>query len=115
MSNKPVLLTTERIEWYVDVQDTARLHVIALLDPDVKNERIFAFAGPYNYTDVIGILRKLRPHLCSVIPDPPKNEGRDMCDVKGSKRAELLLKEFFGRPGWVSMEDSLALGIANVK
>ena len=99
----------------MDVQDTARLHVIALLDPDVKEERIFAFAGPYNYTDVIGILRKLRPHLSSKIPDPPKNEGRDLCDIKGSKRAEQLLKDFFARPGWVGMEESLAQGIVDVQ
>ncbi len=39
------LITTE---WFVDVQDVARLHVAALINPDVKNERIFAFAYPFN-------------------------------------------------------------------
>lgn len=97
------------------MQDTARLHVIALLDPDVKNERVYAFAGPYNYHDVVGILRKLRPHLASKIPDPAPDEGRDLCDVPGSDRSKQLIKDFFGRPGWVSMEDSLAQGIVDVK
>lgn len=95
------------------MQDTSRLHVIGLLDPAVNDERIFAFARPYNYTDVIGILRKLRPHR--QLPDPPENEGRDLSDVKPSKRAEELLKEFFKRPGWVSMEDSLAQGIVDIE
>ncbi|KAH6876798.1 hypothetical protein B0T10DRAFT_532511 [Thelonectria olida] len=35
-------------EYYVHVQDCARLHVAALLDPSIQNERIFAFAHPFN-------------------------------------------------------------------
>lgn len=93
----------------------ARLHVIGLLDPDVSQERIFAFAGPFNWTDVIEVFRKLRPRLVSVIPEPPKDEGRDLCDVKGSKRAEQLLVDFFGRKGFSSMEECLAEGIIDVK
>src|SRR5437763_255698 len=48
-------------EWCVDVEDTARLHVIALLDPDVQSERIFAAARPFTWTEVLHILRTLRP------------------------------------------------------
>lgn len=98
------------IEWFVDVEDNARLHVCALLDSDIKHERIFAFAQPQNWTDVIGILRKLRPSNTS-IPDPPENEGRDLTEVSLSKRAEQLLQDFFGQAGWTSLEDSLANGI----
>lgn len=96
----------------MDVQDTARLHVIALLAPAVHDERIFAFASPYNWTDVLAILQKLRPQ--KKLPKAPDNEGRDLSDVVPSKRAEALLKEYFGRPGWTSLEDSLAEGIADI-
>lgn len=100
-------------EWFVDVEDCARLHVIALLDPAVKSERIFAFAAPENWTDIIGILRKLRPQ--KHLPDPPENEGRDLSDIRPSKRAEQLLHEFFGQPGWTSLEESLAIGIKDIQ
>lgn len=36
-------------EWYVDVQDCARLHVACLINPGVQNERIFAFAAPFAF------------------------------------------------------------------
>uniref|UniRef100_A0A1Y1MV40 Uncharacterized protein n=1 Tax=Photinus pyralis TaxID=7054 RepID=A0A1Y1MV40_PHOPY len=103
------MLTSNEKEWFVDVQDTARLHVIALLDPEVRDERLFAFAGPHNWTDVIEVLRRRCPQ--SKLPPAPDNEGRDLSDVKPAKRAEQLLRDFFGVPGWTSLEDSLANGI----
>ena len=45
-------------QYYVNVQDTARLHVIALVNPSVKDERVFAFAGPFDFNDILGVLRK---------------------------------------------------------
>lgn len=104
-----VRLLTSTEEWYVDVRDTARLHVVALLEPTVENERIFAFASPHNLTDVIRILRKHRPQ--SRIPHPPIGEARDLSDVKPSMRAEKLLRDFFGQSGWISLEKSLVDGI----
>ncbi|EFY97729.1 aldehyde reductase II [Metarhizium robertsii ARSEF 23] len=92
-----------------NVNDTARLHVIGLLDPAVRDERLFAFAGPHNWTDVIQVFRRLCPQ--SKLPPAPENEGRDLSDVKPAKRAEQLLRDFFGLPGWTSLQDSLADGI----
>lgn len=97
-------------EWFVNVEDCTRLHVVALVNPDVNGERIFAFATPFNWTDIVKILRKLRPNI-DLIPDPPPNEGRDLSDVILSRRAEQLLRDFLGRSGWVSLEDSIADGI----
>ena len=37
------------IEWFVDVQDSARLHVAALTNPDVKNERIIAYGEHFTW------------------------------------------------------------------
>lgn len=108
-----MLIVSLLIEWFVDVEDNARIHVAALLDPTVNLERIFAFAAPQNWTDVIGILRKLRPDNKS-IPDPPNGEGRDLTEVIPSKRAQELLLSFFGKEGWTSLEESIAAGIEGV-
>jgi nucleoside-diphosphate-sugar epimerase len=43
------LAESKSTEWFVDVQDCARLHVACLINPDVQNERIFAFAEPFNF------------------------------------------------------------------
>ncbi|KIW45683.1 uncharacterized protein PV06_04054 [Exophiala oligosperma] len=97
-------------QWFVDVRDDARLHVAALLDPKVKSQRIFAFAEPYNYTDIIALLHKMRPNNTK-LPAPAENEGRDLTIIKPREKAEQLLKSFFKVPGWVKLEDSLAAGI----
>ncbi|PLB54020.1 cinnamoyl-CoA reductase [Aspergillus steynii IBT 23096] len=101
-------------QWYINVEDTARLHVAALLSPEFKNERIFAFAAPFTWTEIIGILRKLRPDN-TLIPDAPENEGRDISEVVLAPRAEQLLKDFFGRPGWVSLEQSILEGLEGME
>jgi hypothetical protein len=96
--------------WYVSVEDVAQLHVAALLDPELESERIFAMAAPFNWSDVVGIMRKLQPHN-SKIPDPPANEGRSLHLFVGVEKAEQILREFCGRPGWTSLEECLAVGL----
>lgn len=44
-------------QYFVNVQDTARLHVIALIDPACNGERIFAFAAPFNVNDLLAVFR----------------------------------------------------------
>lgn len=92
------------------MEDAARLHVIGVLSPTVQAERLFAFAAPFNWTDIIWILRKLQPEN-TLIPDPPVNEGRVLGNIASIDRAEKLLQDVFGRTGWTSLEDSLAAGI----
>lgn len=90
----------------VDVQDTARLHVAALLHPNVKNERVFAYAEPKNNTNTIQLLRELYPER--TFPDPPENEGEDWSNVTAKPRAEELLR-WTGVDGWTSYKDSMKL------
>ncbi|KAJ5124999.1 uncharacterized protein N7515_008824 [Penicillium bovifimosum] len=97
-------------EYFVDVGDIARLHAAALLDPNTVSRRLFGFAAPVNLTDIISTVRKLRPESTS-IPEPPVDEGRDLSVVLPAKEAERLLKEFCGRDGWTSMEESIAHGL----
>ncbi|KAL6697378.1 aldehyde reductase II [Trichoderma pleuroticola] len=113
--NKPSFILNTILpncNYFVDVRDTARLHVAALLDPKIKEERIFAFAQEYNWTDVLGILRKLRPN--QQFPLNPENEGRDYTQVVPRDKAKKILQDFFGQPDWTSLEESLAAGIEDL-
>lgn len=83
-----------------------------LLDPSVKNQRIFGLVQEFNWTDILAILRKIRPEL--QLPKSPENEGRDLTEVVPKDKAEKLLQDFFGQPGWTSLEDSLKAGIADL-
>ncbi|KAJ9365721.1 cinnamoyl-CoA reductase [Paecilomyces variotii] len=96
--------------WYVSVEDVAYLHIAALLHPDLKLERIFAMAAPFNWTDVVEIIRKLQPDN-DKIPDPPADEGRCLHEFLEAGKAEKLLQEFCGRSGWTSLEDCLVVGL----
>lgn len=90
------------------------VHVAALLDPNVKSQRLFAFAGTYNWGDILGILHKLRPEN-KMLPKAPENEGRDLSDIKPRVKAEQLIKDFFGVSGWTGLEESLKAGIAGLE
>lgn len=93
-------------EWFVDVRDTARLHVAALINPAVKSERIFAFGEPYNWTTMFSILRKAFPDHADKIPDDIPNESKDLSAVQTKARSEELLRAF-GQDGFISLEESL--------
>ena len=100
------------VEYFVDVRDTARLHIAALTDPDIHNERVFAFAEPFNWNDVLDILRKLRPrHIFS--PDM-ENAERDLSVVAPHARAEDILKKNFGQDGFMPLEETLKANIAHL-
>ncbi|CAI7669140.1 unnamed protein product [Penicillium discolor] len=97
-------------QYFCDVIDIARLHVAGLLDPKTVSRRLFGFASPVNLTDIISVVRKLRPNN-NLIPDPPANDGRDLSEIIPAKEAERLLREFCGREGWTSLEESIAQGL----
>ncbi|KAL1847265.1 hypothetical protein Daus18300_014000 [Diaporthe australafricana] len=80
-------------QYYVNVQDTARLHVVALVNPLVRDERVFAFTGPFNFNDILGVLRKQYPdEKWDDVPD----QMQDLSTIQPIKRAEWLLEEAYG-------------------
>ncbi|KAK3649369.1 hypothetical protein LTR56_006456 [Elasticomyces elasticus] len=96
-------------QWFVDVQDDARLHVAALIDPSCNGKRIFAFAKPYTCNEILAIFRK-------AYPDRKFMEDRDMGEdlsTVPSEEAEALLKKHYGK-GWTSLEESVMAGVANL-
>ncbi|KFX98713.1 hypothetical protein V490_02167 [Pseudogymnoascus sp. VKM F-3557] len=94
---------------YVNVIDLARVHVVGLLHPEVKSERLFAFASTFTWNEFVSILRKLRPGNAE-IPSPPDNELRDLSDIVPARRAENLILSFFGQ-SWIGLEESIRAGI----
>lgn len=90
-------------QWFVDVEDTALLHLAALTQPDVQNERILAIAAPYCYNDVLDIFRKIAPdHQFLGRVD----EVLD-CGTVDNTHAEELLKRMKNGAGWASLEESV--------
>lgn len=94
-------------QYYIDVIDDAKLHLIAaVLDGDLKNERVFAFAGPFNWTDLVDAVVKCRPNAKEKLAKlRNENEDRDLSKVPNELGAELLRK-WFGQDGYTSLEES---------
>jgi nucleoside-diphosphate-sugar epimerase len=91
--------------FYVDVKDTARIHLAALTEPDVQNERLWALAGQFTLNQILDIGREVFPNRTTI----PKNyEGFDEpCQIQVDTSRELQLLKRQGRLGWVSLKDSL--------
>ena len=87
----------------VNVRDTARIHVAALIDPEVENERIMAFAFPCDWNAILACLRELFPE--KTFPKDFKDAPKDLSDLDNSRGAHLLTE--FGRPGWTSIMESV--------
>lgn len=95
---------------FVNVQDTARLHVVALANQSVNGERVFAFTGPFNFNDILSILRKQHPNkVWDDIPD----QGQDLSKVEPMERAEKLLREAYGF-GFTGLEQSVEDNVAGL-
>ncbi|KAF2797416.1 NAD(P)-binding protein [Melanomma pulvis-pyrius CBS 109.77] len=92
-------------QWYVDPIDTALIHVSALIYSDVASERLFAFAEPFNFNNILAVYRKLFPGRD--FPADVEGMGVDKCKVPNQRALEVLgwVKE--GR-GWTGLEESLA-------
>jgi hypothetical protein len=108
-----VQVLTWGADFHIDVRDTARLHVAPLIDPEIKNERLFAFNEVYDWEQVLGILHELRPEWINkeVFKESRKNLGI----VERRQRTEEILRKDFGQPGLTSMKDSIEANIAHIK
>ncbi|KAF4968554.1 hypothetical protein FSARC_4069 [Fusarium sarcochroum] len=98
-------------EYYINTQDTGRLHVAAAIFDHVKDQRIFGFAGRFSWDEVLDILRKAAPN--KELPDN-FSAGSDPNEIKPRDKAEQLLRDL-GRPGWVSLEETILENISIVK
>lgn len=104
------ILDTIPPQWFVNVQDTGRLHLIALIDPECNGQRVFAFAAPFTFNDVLAILRKLRPQKS--FPEDREGLGKDLSQIP-NEPAELLLKKHYGK-GFTDLEDTIKANVATL-
>ncbi|KAH9826674.1 aldehyde reductase II [Teratosphaeria destructans] len=90
---------------FVDVQDSALLHVAALILPDVENQRIFAVSR----SSSLDSERRLMGQLCS------NRSFKSNCSdqiggatiFRDAPKAEALLRRL-GRKGWTDIETSVS-------
>ena len=90
-------------QYFIDVEDTALLHIAALTEEDVKDERLLGFAEPFNFNSWVGAFRKIDPSK----PWPP-NDPKQQHDLSkpNTTRALELLKRY-GRNGWTHFYESV--------
>ncbi|KAH8588158.1 putative NAD dependent epimerase/dehydratase [Bisporella sp. PMI_857] len=96
---------------HVDVKDVALLHVAAVLDPEVKNARLQAWAGYCDWNDVLAIIRKLCPHRKlpdDFPPSPPLPVTTDL------SQPLALLKKWGNQGGWKSLEETVVDNMKNI-
>lgn len=96
-------------QWFIDVQDNAKLHVAAVMDPSTNGERIFGFSERFSWNKVAEIFNELYPkHKLTEFED----FGWDQCHIPErihQRGAKLLQK--FGQDGWTSLHDSVKANV----
>jgi hypothetical protein len=80
------------------------MHVAAILDPDVRNERIHTWAAPFNWNDILAIMKELRPER-KFIDDMP-NLGKSLGTVD-DKLGRKLMKKWAGQDGWTPLKQGI--------
>lgn len=91
-------------QYYINVDDNAIVHVAALILKDVKGERLFTFAYPYSWNDLLAVFRRMYPNKKFI--DDIEGLGEDK-SIVANERAEELLKRMNGGKGWASLEESV--------
>ncbi|EKG20396.1 hypothetical protein MPH_02322 [Macrophomina phaseolina MS6] len=97
--------------FYVSGEDVGLIHVAALVHPDVGNERIFAYAGPYSWNDWLKTFRELCPG--KKFPDDAPGLDYAMSKIEGRERAERLLIDM-GKPGFMGLEETVKANIEHL-
>ncbi|KAF2175740.1 NAD(P)-binding protein [Zopfia rhizophila CBS 207.26] len=95
---------------FIDVVDCAKLHLGAAVHPEVKAERVFGFAEPYNWSQVLEILKSAYPE--KKFADELPRSGKDLSHPP-KERSEWLLKEMGQGGGYTGLKDSLKTAFAD--
>jgi hypothetical protein len=77
--------------WFVDTGDVGLLHLAALTQPDVVEERSLGFAQPFTWNQVLDLFRKHAPDrtILKDIDEPPADQGT----IKNSRAVETLFRK----------------------
>lgn len=88
---KPSFLSQIGPQYQIDVDDVAKLHVIATMNENVKNERILAYSTKYTFNSIIDSIKKVRPD--APLPDKTEEYGVEDNTTVNVDRANELLKD----------------------
>ncbi|KAJ5994031.1 hypothetical protein N7451_009755 [Penicillium sp. IBT 35674x] len=97
LSRAPALFT-------VDVKDVSLLHLAAVLDRGVRNERLQAWSHPCNWNDILSILRQLYPQRDFMKDLPGMTTLKITTDQTLS---EFLLRQWGSQDGWTPLEETI--------
>jgi nucleoside-diphosphate-sugar epimerase len=81
----------------VDVDDVAKLHVLALTREDVQNKRIVAIKDTFNFNTFLDLVKKFKPDA-PVVEKKSEWEGTDLSTIDASL-ADALLQDQGGLRG----------------
>jgi hypothetical protein len=99
---------TVSTEYFVSTQDTALVHIGALIYDDVNDERLLVFAEKFNWNGILDLLRKLYPEKS--FEANVENEVVDLSTVR-NERAEEILRRVKGvaegKSAWDGLEDKI--------
>ncbi|KZT58661.1 NAD(P)-binding protein [Calocera cornea HHB12733] len=87
--------------YIVDVRDDAKLHIVALSDPDATNKRVLAVGNPHGWNEVLAIMRKHYPK--QPIPADRPASPLDPCPWRVD---DSLPKKMLGGK-WISLEQTI--------
>ncbi|OAL56516.1 aldehyde reductase [Pyrenochaeta sp. DS3sAY3a] len=90
-------------EHYIDVQDDAKLHVIALVHPGLSGRRLLGMAASAPISAISAILKEIYPDREF---DHIVDEGTNECVNSEADRVEGLLWKAYGH-GYTSLKDSV--------
>jgi nucleoside-diphosphate-sugar epimerase len=92
-------------QWFVDVQDVAKLHVAAATRTDISSERIFAYGQRYTWKAITGILQNCRPEA-EWTTGINENEGECLVEVPNERGADIL-RSMGHAQGWTDLKTSV--------
>ena len=80
------------------------------MNPELRNERLFAFAAPYTWNNILRIMRKMDP--LRPLPDLFPDVGKDLSTLRTKWGANLL--EPWGMKDWVGLEQTVVSTIKSL-
>lgn len=96
----------------VDVKDVGLLHIAAMLDPDVRSERIQAWGRYHAWNEALAVFRKLYPRrkfIGDFVGLP------DLSLTTDESRPLALMKKWGGQGEWRQFEDTVRDNLGHVK
>jgi nucleoside-diphosphate-sugar epimerase len=91
--------------WVVDVVDNALLHVAALTEEDVKNERLLALADPFSLRDFVAAFKTLDPS--GAWPAYDRGHQTGVSWLADTRRPSEILQRFNKDYGFTPFEESV--------